>query len=378
MAQGHCDPRFDALRQLFTDRLTTGDELGASISVSIDGQTAVDLWGGSSTPAGNPWTSDTIAPVWSISKSITALAVLLLIDRGQLHPEDPVAKHWPAFNTDDKRSILVRHILGHTAGLPSWDPPISASELLTNTPAATEKILAQKPWWEPGTASGYHLITQGLLLGELVRRVSGKSLPEFVAEKLAIPLDADFHLGLQDETEWGRLAEMKPPPPLELPANLDSDSIMLRALRGTHIEAQTSSTVEFRRAGIGSIGGFSNARGMNKILSLLTRRGLSADGKQLLRPSTVDLIFEPQAEGPDLVLGRPLKMGMGFGLANGSIDWIPSGRVCFWGGWGGSLAVMDLDRGVTFTYAMNRMENGTLGNANAEAYFRAVYGVLDG
>jgi CubicO group peptidase (beta-lactamase class C family) len=125
------------------------------------------------------------------------------------------------------------------------------------------------------------------------------------------------------------------------------------------------------------MGGISNARGFNRILDIVTLGG-AAGGKRYLKPETVDLIFETQADGIDLVLGSPLKLGMGFGLVNGSLSWMPEGRVCFWGGYGGSLAVLDLDRRITITYAMNRMEMGTLGNSNAEEYVKAVYKVVEG
>ncbi|KAL3469550.1 beta-lactamase/transpeptidase-like protein [Aspergillus californicus] len=383
--QGHCDRRFSALREIFEAHLTSGSELGASICVSIDGETVVDLWGGYKTAdREETWTKDTISPVWSISKTISAVAILLLIDRGQLSPDDPLAKFWPEFDTDGKRAILVRHCLAHTAGLPSWDPPITTKEFY-DIPLATEKLVEQNPWWEPGTASGYHLLSQGFLLGGIVERVSGRSLPQFVREELAIPLDADFHLGIQDEKEWGRIAEMVPPEALSREDLLAMGkkgpdgklSIGIRAILGFMAKAEYTSTPEFRRCGIGSIGGFSNARGFNRILDIITLRGES-EGKRYLDPSTVDLIFQTQAEGRDLVLGMPLKMGMGFGLVNNSMEWMPTGRVCFWGGWGGSIAVMDLDRRVTFTYSMNRMENGTLGSARAEDYLKAVYDILDG
>lgn len=381
--EGYCAQRFKPLRDLFAAHLKSGQDLGASICVSVHGETAVDLWGGYTTPARTtPWTKDTITPVFSISKTITALATFLLIDRGQLHPDDPVSKYWPAFNTPDKQGVKVKHFLAHTAGLPSWHPPISVSELF-DIPTATQKLVAQEPWWEPGTASGYHLISQGLLLGELIQRVSGKSLQEFVKEEIALPLNADFHLGL-DENEWTRLADMKPPQGSPMSAdtfkNLPAESVQLalRALRGCPIQASHSSTPEFRRSGIGSVAGLSNARGFNRILELVTHRG-SINGVQFLKPSTIDLIFESQASGTDLVIGVPLNMGMGFGLSSGigRIPWMPEGKVCFWGGLGGSIAVMDLERGVTVTYAMNRMEEGTLGNSNSMDYVRAVYEVLE-
>ncbi|KAL5342094.1 beta-lactamase/transpeptidase-like protein [Aspergillus crustosus] len=376
---GHCDPRFTSVRTLLSTQLSSEAELGASITVTHHNKTLLDIHGGYTTAARTTsWSENTIVPVWSITKTISALAVLLLIDRGQLHPDDPLAKYWPAFDTDDKRSIRVRHCLSHTAGLPSWSPPITTKELFTDYPSAREKLAAQKPWWEPGTASGYHLVAQGVLLGELVHRVSGKSIGEFIRDELALPLDADFHLGLADDSQYHRIAEVIPPPPFPKLDLKDIDpaspqALALRAIRGLPLIAEESGTPGFRKSGVGSMAGFSNSRGFNKILSIITNRG-TVNGTQFLKPETVDLIFEVQAEGPDLVVGLPLKMGLGFGLVNGALDWLPrTGKVCYWGGWGGSLAVMDLDRGVTITYAMNRMEAGTLGNSNSELYFREVY-----
>ncbi|KAL4790512.1 beta-lactamase/transpeptidase-like protein [Aspergillus venezuelensis] len=381
--EGHCDQRFNALRDVFTEHIKAGKDVGASVCVSINGTTAVDLWGGYAKPdLSQPWKRDTIAPVWSISKTISALAVLLLVDRGQLSLDDPVSKYWPAFDTEDKRSVKVKHFLSHTSGLPAWDPPIDVGTLFDSQDVATEKLVAQKPWWEPGTASGYHLVSQGLLIGEVVKRVSGKPLPQFVSDEFATPLNADFHLGIQNEEEFGRIAEMIPPAEGLPPGLLDKAPepthpmyIALRAMRGVRMEASLSSTPAFRKSGIGSIGGLSNASGFNKILQIITNKG-TLNGHQYLKPSTIDLIFEIQAEGTDLVLGTPLKMGNGFGIGNTGIDWMPNGKVAFWGGYGGSIAIMDLDRGVTFTYAMNRMENGTLGNSNTEAYVRAFYRAL--
>ncbi|KAL4885768.1 beta-lactamase/transpeptidase-like protein [Aspergillus karnatakaensis] len=388
---GHCDPRFSSLRDTLSSRLNSSLELGASMCVTVHGKTLVDIHGGYKTPARTePWTATTLAPVWSVSKTISALSVLLLIDRNQLTPDTPLADFWPAFNTDDKRSILVRHVLSHTSGLPAWDPPITEDELFNNTQSATEKLVSQRPWWEPGTASGYHLVSQGILLNEIVHRVSGKTMAQFIQDEFATPLNAEFYLGLQDESQWPRIAELLAPPPMDFKgaaAGVKSGSgsgkplpLPLRAMIGVPMRAESPQTPGFRKAGLGSMGGFSNAKGFNKILEIVTNRGtvVGPDGKviQFLKPETVDLIFDVQADGTDLVLGMPLRMGLGFGLSNGSLDWIPQGRVAFWGGWGGSLAVLDLDRGVTFTYAMNRMENGTLGNSSAEAYGRELYRIL--
>lgn len=376
--QGTCHPAFSSLKALFEENLASGEELGADICVTINGQTVVELWGGHADAArSKPWTRETLTPVWSISKIITNLAALLLIDRGQLDPSAKVATYWPEFAVNGKQDIEVRHILSHTAGLPSWDPPLAREEV-HNTPLATHKLIQQAPWWTPGTASGYHLTSQGHLVGELVRRVSGKSLTQFIADELAAPLGADFQLGVKEE-DWPRTADIIPPPPIQGLEALDSKSIAVRAFRGTAADAAASMTAEFRRAELGASGGFGNARAVNRIVSMVTMGG-EVNGKRFLSPETIDLIFQEQISGVDLVLGSFLRFGMGMGLPvpeNKALEWMPSGKVCYWGGWGGAIAIMDLDRGVTITYALNKMGSGTLGNPRTEAYVKAVYAALD-
>ncbi|RHZ47720.1 serine hydrolase domain-containing protein [Aspergillus thermomutatus] len=376
--QGNCHPAFSSLKALFEENLSSGEELGADICVDINGETVVELWGGHADAArSKPWTRDTLTPVWSVTKIITNLAALVLVDRGQLDPYAKVAQYWPEFAVNGKQDIEVRHILSHSAGLPAWDPPLSHEEFF-NGPLATEKLIQQQPWWTPGTASGYHLTSQGNLVGEVVRRVSGKSLAQFIRDELCTPLDADFQLAVAEE-DWPRTADVVPPPPFEDMGALDPQSIAVRAFRGSPAGAAVSMTPEFRRSERGASGGFSNARAINRIVSMVTLGG-SVNGKRFLSPETIDLIFQEQVSGVDLVLGTFLRFGMGMGLPvpeNKALDWMPRGRVCFWGGWGGAIAIMDLDRKVTITYTLNKMGSGTLGNPRTEAYVKAVYAALD-
>ncbi|EAW12865.1 serine hydrolase domain-containing protein [Aspergillus clavatus NRRL 1] len=376
--QGQCHPAFSSLKAIFEQYLASGEELGADISVNIAGETVVELWGGyTDVSKSKPWTQDTLTPVWSVSKIITNLAALLLIDRGQLDPYAKVAQYWPEFAEGGKRDIEVRHLLSHTAGLPAWDPPLLREDFL-NVPLATEKLIQQQPWWTPGTTSGYHLVSQGNLVGEVVRRVSGKSLAQFIRDELSSPLDADYHLGLP-EVDWPRTADVVPPPPIPGLDQLPPDSIPVRAFRGTLPNATECMTPEFRRAELGASGGFGNARAINRIVSMVSMGG-TVNGRRFLSPESIDLIFKEQVSGVDLVLGSFLRFGMGMALPapeNPGLDFIPQGRVCYWGGWGGSIAIMDVDRKVTITYTMNKMGNGTLGNGRTGEYVKAVYAALD-
>ncbi|NIR41730.1 MAG: beta-lactamase family protein, partial [Actinobacteria bacterium] len=195
------------VREGFVTNFGEGD-LGASCAVVHRGEMVVDLWGGHRDVAATlPWDRDTIVNVWSTTKMMAALTVLMLHDRGALSVDDPVAAHWPEFAANGKDRVLVRHLLSHTAGLPGFDPPITENEMF-DWDLCCANLAAQAPWWEPGTASGYHAASQGWLLGELVRRVDGRTLGTFFREEVAEPLGADFHIGLPD-SEFGRVAEMR-------------------------------------------------------------------------------------------------------------------------------------------------------------------------
>ncbi|KAE8355672.1 beta-lactamase/transpeptidase-like protein [Aspergillus coremiiformis] len=377
MAQvtGTCDPAFSSVRDILQQNVSSDKELGASICITVKGKTVVDIWGGYADTAHlKPWARNTIAPVWSMTKTVMNLAMLILIDRDLVDPDAPVVKYWPEFGVNGKEGVLVQHLLSHTAGLPSFNPPIDEATML-NVPLATENLVQQTPWWTPGTAHGYHSTAQGHLIGELVRRVTGKSLGAFIHDEIVIPRKADFHLPLEEE-HWGRVAEMVPSAAFDFSV-LDPNSIAARALTGSPANQMASQEPAFRRSGLGSIGGFSNARGANDVLSIITQNG-TVDGKRFVSPETIAKIFEVKASGPDLVIGLNIEWGLGYGIGMPSVDWLPSGKVAFWGGWGGSFAIMDLDRQVTFTYVMNKMGASIVGNDCTQGYVRAAYAALEG
>ncbi|OPF78851.1 EstA family serine hydrolase [Streptomyces antioxidans] len=369
---GHCDARFAPVRDALAGQLESGEELGASIAVDLDGETVVDLWGGwRDAERQVPWTSDTIVNVWSTTKTVTALAALVLVDRGLLDPYAPVARYWPEFAANGKEAIEVRHLLSHTSGVSGWEAPFTAEQMY-DVEAATAALAAQAPWWEPGTASGYHAQNQGHLVGELVRRVSGRSLTEFVAQELAGPLGADFSIGAAG-ADVGRIAPVVPPPalPMDL-ASLDPESPMYKTLTGPLTDPNRANTAPWRAAELGAINGHGNARSVARLLRVLALDG-TADGVRLLSPDTIDVIFDQQSHGVDLVLGVPLRFGIGFALPETeTVPYVPQGRACYWGGWGGSLIVVDLDRRLTISYMMNRMSPGIIGSERAETYLRAV------
>jgi CubicO group peptidase (beta-lactamase class C family) len=242
---------------------------------------------------------------------------------------------------------------------------------------STQRLAAQAPWWEPGTASGYHANNQGHLVGELVRRVTGVPLKQFVAEQIAGPLGADFQIGCA-ERDWPRIAPVVPPPPLPIDlASLPPESPMFKTFTGPAADAGNANTPGWRRADMGALNGHANARSVARIIKALALGG-AVNGTRLLSPDTIELIFDEQSHGTDLVLGVPLRFGIGYALPETeTVPYVPQGRCCYWGGWGGSVVLADLDRRVTLAYMMNNMAPGIIGSDRSEAYVRAAYACLD-
>jgi CubicO group peptidase (beta-lactamase class C family) len=375
---GTCDGRFAEVQRQLADCLETGDELGASIVLDLDGDVVIDVWGGYADEARSaPWESDTITNVWSTTKTVTSLAALMLVDRGELDVDAPVAQYWPEFAAAGKDGVLVRHLLSHTSGVSGLDQPAVVEDLY-DWDKSTARFAAQAPWWEPGTASGYHALNFGHLIGEVVRRITGTSLKQFVAEEIAGPLGADFQIGAA-EKDWGRISNVIPPPPLPFDLGaLPADSPTVKTMTGPPADASNANTAEWRRADIGAANGHGNARSVARILSVISRGG-EVDGIRLLRPETIELIFQEQANGFDVVLGVPLRFGIGYGLPKlETLPYVPDDKICYWGGWGGSVIIMDVGRKMTISYMMNKMGSGIIGSDRSEKYVSAIYKAIAG
>src|SRR5882757_2002396 len=285
VVHGRCDERFDALRRALADNIASGEEVGACVAIDIDGEVVVDMWGGFKDAARtSAWTEDTIVNVWSSTKTVTSLAALMLFDRGLVELTAPVATYWPEFAANGKQDIEFRHVLSHTSGVSGWDLPFTTEDMY-DWDKATAALAAQAPWWKPGTASGYHAHNQGHLIGEIMRRVTGRSLKDFVREEIAGPLGADFQIGARRE-DYDRIAEIIPPPPLELPLDqLPADSPMRKTFSGPPPNAEAANTPAWREADMGALNGHGNARSLSTILSAISLGG-KARGVVLLKPDT--------------------------------------------------------------------------------------------
>ena len=370
-SSGFCADRFSPVRAAFEDNFSQGKELGACVAVTLDGEPVVDLWGGDADSQGNPWLEDTLVNVYSTTKTMAALCVLMLADRKALKLSDPVAHYWPEFAQAGKDDVTVAHVMAHSAGLAGFDPPLEQIEELYDWDGICQHLAAQTPWWEPGSQSGYHAVTQGYLQGEIVRRVTGRSLGTFFREEVTEPLGADFHIGL-DPSHDHRVGELQPPTDGPGSEAAEPGSVLSKTFAGAQLTALEPRGEAWRRAEIPAAGGIGHARAVARIHSALACGG-EVEGIRLLSEEGVNTILAEQIRGIDLVFGVPMVFGMGFGLNDASFPISPNPRSFFWGGWGGSLAIIDLDARVSIAYVMNRMEANLMGDPRGASIAQAVY-----
>ncbi len=370
---GFTNDRFAPVRAAFEANLASGADLGASFCATLDGETVVDLWGGWADPAKTrPWVKDTIANVYSTTKTMTALSALIVADRGELDFDAPVARYWPEFAANGKADVKVSHLMSHSAGLSGWKAPITKSDLY-DWDKCVALLAAQAPYWEPGTRSGYHALTQGYLVGEVVRRITGRSLGTFFREEVAQPLGADFHIGLP-ASEDGRVAELVPPPAGGAIGDGPQDELVSNMSHNPGVDVGETKTRAWRAAEIPAAGGTGNARSVAEIQVLLANGGV-AEGKRILSEAGCRKALEVQIENTDLILGTPVRFGMGFGLPGGAVP-LPNPNTIYWGGYGGSIIIIDMDARTTFSYVMNKMAGTTQGDARGFSLAMAMWGAL--
>ncbi|HWD29876.1 MAG TPA: serine hydrolase domain-containing protein [Rhizomicrobium sp.] len=371
---GRLQDRFASVRDTFAANLDSGADVGASFAATLEGETVVDIWGGYADAAKTqPWTEHTIVNVYSTTKTMTALTALLLADRGLIDFMAPVAKYWPEFAAGGKSGVTVAHLMSHSSGLSGWKEQITKQDLY-DWDKATSLLAAQEPFWEPGTAAGYHAMTQGYLVGEVVRRVTGKSIGNVFREEIAQPLNADFWIGLP-ASEDARVAELIPPPPGDAVGDAaDMPELTRNMATNPGIDVAETKTRAWRGAEIPAAGGTGNARAIAEIHAILANGGV-AKGKRFMSEAGCRKALELQIEGRDKIMDVPAKFGLGFGLPGGLVP-LPHPNSMFWGGYGGSLAVIDMDARTTYGYAMNRMVGTTTGDTRAFGLLMAMWEVL--
>lgn len=370
---GHADPRFAGVRDAFAANFARGEDVGASVAVTLGGELVVDLWGGHADAAKTrPWQRDTIVNVYSTTKTMTALCALLLADRGELDLAERVAHYWPEFAANGKADITVAQLLAHSAGLSGFAEPVGSADLY-DWDKATALLAAQAPFWAPGTAIGYHAITQGFLVGEVVRRITGKSLGAFFRDEIAGPLGADFHIGLA-ASEDDRVAELISPPPGGGIADITSRQLTVNMATNPPINPRDTRSRAWRAAEIPAANGHGNARSVALVQALLANGG-EVGGKRLLSEAGARRALEPQIKGEDMVLGGPAHFGLGFGLNGGAVP-LPHDECCYWGGYGGSIIIIDMKTRSTIAFMMNKMASTTVGDMRGYGLAMATWQAL--
>lgn len=379
---GDCDPRFTAVRTAFEANFRERGELGAAVTVTLGGETVVDLWGGWADAARTrAWERDTPVNVWSTTKGPVALCAHILADRGLLDLDAPVAAYWPEFAAGGKKDVLVRHLLSHRAGLAGLREPHSLAQLY-DWELTTERLAAMEPWWEPGTRSGYHAFTYGFLVGEVVRRVSGLLPGAFLEREVTGPLGIDFTIGLP-EKEAGRAAELVHPPAATTSEQAAIFSqlapVALAALTNPVVGASEANTPEWRAAEIPAANGHGTARDVAALYGVLAGRG-SYDGHRVLSPEAAERVREGQGSCRDLVLGagfeNETEIGLGLWLSGPNGSYGPNPRAFGHDGFGGSCGLADPEAGVSLGYVMNRMGPHIADDPRKMALIGALYSAL--
>lgn len=373
---GYVGSGFGAVRDAFTANFDRHGDCGAACCVYVDGQPVVDLWAGfADRDTGAPWREDTIQLVFSATKGVTAVCANLLVERGRLDLDAPIADYWPEFAANQKEVIPLRWVLSHRAGLAAVDGDLTLDEVLAWEPVVAA-IAAQAPNWEPGTAHGYHARSYGWITGEVVRRVTGRSLGAFFAEEIARPLGLDFWIGLPDE-EQQRCARIIPPggDSPSLAELLGADSLTARVMSGpSNLFAYDEmwNRRDVRAAEMPSSNGIGSARALARLYASLVGE---VNGIRVLAPETVAAACVPQAEGPDRVIILPSCFGLGFALQPMLAP--SAGRDAFGHpGAGGSLAFADPAARLGFGYVTTRMKFEPTGDERSRQLVKAVYDCL--
>ncbi len=376
--QGRCAPRYAGVHDAFAEGFRSRNEIGAAVAVRVDGEAVVDLWAGHADPARTRrWQRDTLVHLYSVTKGMTALCAHRLIERGALELDAPVARYWPEFAEKGKGAIPVRWLLSHRAGLQAIRTPLPP-EALYDWDALCAALAVAEPCLPPGQL-GYHPVTFGWLIGELVRRVDGRSLGRFFREEIAEPLGADLHIGLgpAEEMRCADITALEPPPELvaafEEPRGGELPLVALAFINpsgtGDHNSAR------HRRAEIPAINGHGTAAALACIYGALARGG-ELDAVRVLSPASIERARAQQAKDVDLLLGESLRIGLGYWLSQPGVAGMafgPNEGAFGHPGAGGSLGFADPSARMGFGYVTNRMGSSIVIDARPQALIDAFY-----
>jgi CubicO group peptidase (beta-lactamase class C family) len=370
--QGVCPPQFGVVQDAFAANFAEGLELGARFTLALEGEVVVDLWAGSADRAGTrPFGPDTLTPVFSTTKAVTALMGARAVDRGRLDYDKPVSDGWPEFAAGGKGRITVAQLLSHQSGLPGFAEPMDPAEWF-DWEAVCTRLAAAEPMWAPGTASGYGPITWGYLAGEVFRRADGRTVGRALAEDLARPFGLDLWIGLP-EAEHGRVAELVRPPAMpELGTITEAKRV---AFLTKWASPGGRGSADWRKAEIPSANGHATAPALARLMAVLACDG-RLDGRTVLSESAADGLRRERIRGDDLVL--PFDLSWGAGVMRNRDGWPygPGERTVGHSGWGGSCAFADPDQRLSGAYVMNKQSNVLIGDPRPSRLIEAAYASL--
>jgi len=378
--EGVVEPRFERVRAAFAENFDKRNEYGAAVAVTVDGKQVVDLWGGHADKARTqPWRRDTIVNVFSTTKGLTAITAHRMVDQGLIDLDAPVARYWPEFGRAGKERIPVRWLLSHRAGLAAVRKPLPENACY-DWATMTAALAEQEPWWEPGTKHGYHAITYGWLIGEVMRRVSGKSPGAYFRDEIARPLGIDCHIGLaaSEDERCGQMIQSPPPPPDQVNlfeyAQKNPESVTAKAFMNppTAMKLGAINARAWRGAEIPAANGHTTGRALARLYGAIARGG-EVDGIRILTPAAIERCHTEESHGRDEVLMVPTRFSTGFMLTQAHDPIGPNRNAFGHPGAGGSLGFADPEAKVGFGYTMNKMGPYILIDPRARALIDAVY-----
>ena len=380
---GWNDPQFDGVREAFAANFAEHGEVGAAVCVYRSGEPVLDLWGGwYDADRTRAWDRNTLVNVFSTTKGLTAFCAHRLVEEGRLDLDAPVAQYWPEFAANGKQDLPVRYLLSHRAGLAAVKRDITLAEML-DWDTVTGALAEQDTWWEPGEAHGYHALTYGWLVGEVIRRIDGRPIGQYWREEFAAPLGLDAHIGTGPEYD-GRISTLLNAPPVEGMPDLSEifggpDTVGFRAFNNPPTAAPDGSNItalrEWRAAEVPAANGHATARSLARIYGAAAAGG-SIDGIHVINEDTLSNAIVEQSNGPDAVLQLPTRFGLGFMLTSEFMPLGPNANAFGHPGAGGSLAYADLDAELSLGYTMNQMQQNLSGDPRVNGLIEALYGSL--
>jgi len=403
MVNGYCDEKFVEAKKIFEESINSGFELGCAITLEVEGKVVLDLWGGhANLDKTEDWKEDTIVNVFSTTKGMASICLLQLVEKGLLDLDAPVSQYWPEFAANGKEAMPIRYLLCHKSGLCGVREPLDHGSF-TNWELICSELAKQEPFWEPGSAHGYHALTFGHLVGEVVRRVSGKTIGQYFNDEIAKPLDLDFWIGLPED-KFSRVTDIQPNMPglmqkIMMPIlsriprfaapNLvkmlldfqDPTTVSGAAFNNPQMKMDPknmeANTREWRLAEIPAANGHGTARSIAKLYGALAIGG-SKDGVHVLNPETIELARQTESDGKDLVLGQiHTRFGLGFMLGTEDVSMGPNKNSMGHGGAGGSLGFADIDNKISLGFTMNQMHEGITAWKTATDVAASVYKTLN-